>query len=97
MSFKCVLEIKYYIFSELLDHCQSSRLNNDVTYGKLHEYMTLSHEYMTSIFAICDTALTRGHCFDKHDKSRHYLTLMTDCATVHIIKLADIMHTTAVQ
>ena len=28
-------------------------------------------------FFICDTALTRGHDFDKHGKLRHYLTLMT--------------------
>ncbi len=26
---------------------------------------------------MCVTALTRGHYFDKHDKSRHYLTLVT--------------------
>ena len=33
---------------------------------------------MTEFIIICDTALTRGHYFDKRDKSRHYLTLMTD-------------------
>ena len=43
-----------------------------VKHVKSREYMTL-----TSIFVICDTALTRGNFFDKHDKSRHYLTLVT--------------------
>ena len=40
--------------------------------------MTLSNLTLTSIFVICDTALTRGNYFDKHNKSHHYLTLMTD-------------------
>ena len=35
-------------------------------------------DFVKSILVVfCDTALTRGHYFDKHDKSRHYLTLMT--------------------
>ncbi len=60
---------------------QSSRLNNDATYGMSCEYMTFSNLCIVCrvniYFLICDTAPTRGMIFDKHDKSRRYLTLMT--------------------
>ncbi len=53
---------------------QSSRLDNDATYGMSHEYMTFSNLYIVCrvktqsfkiniYFLICDTAPTMGHDF----------------------------------
>ena len=88
------------IFDSILCHDQSSRLNNDATYGMSREYMTFSNIYIVCrvntwlcqisltqsfkiniYFLICDSAPTRGMIFDKHDKSRRYLTSMTDDRT----------------
>ncbi len=74
---------------------QSSRLNNDATYGMSCEYMTFPNLYivcrvdisLTQSFKINSyflfvtlvqcTGAPGGMIFDKHDKSRRYLTLMT--------------------
>ncbi len=84
-----------------LDNEQSSRLNNDATYGMSREYMTFSNLYVSRHGSLTADALdgvvtpeiaishgmthifvtlhpSGGMIFDKHDKSRRYLTLMTD-------------------